>query len=30
MAFAWSRDGRLAVSRGTNTTDVVLIKNLSR
>lgn len=28
FAFAWSRDGRqLAVSRGTNSADVVLIKN---
>jgi eukaryotic-like serine/threonine-protein kinase len=25
--FAWSRDGRLALSRGTDTTDAVLIKN---
>jgi serine/threonine protein kinase/Tol biopolymer transport system component len=25
--FAWSRDGRLAFSRGTETTDAVLIKN---
>jgi serine/threonine protein kinase/Tol biopolymer transport system component len=25
--FAWSRDGRLALSRGTETTDAVLIKN---
>jgi serine/threonine protein kinase/dipeptidyl aminopeptidase/acylaminoacyl peptidase len=25
--FAWSRDGRLALSRGTDQTDVVLIKN---
>jgi len=25
--FDWSRDGRLALSRGTDTTDAVLIKN---
>jgi Tol biopolymer transport system component len=27
FAFSWSRDGRLALSRGTATTDAVLIKN---
>ena len=25
--FDWSQDGRLALSRGTDTTDAVLIKN---
>jgi eukaryotic-like serine/threonine-protein kinase len=28
--FAWSKDGKLAVSRGTSTSDIVLIRNLSR
>jgi eukaryotic-like serine/threonine-protein kinase len=28
--FAWSKDGKLAMSRGTSTSDIVLIKNLSR
>jgi hypothetical protein len=27
--FDWSRDGRLALSRGTDLTDAVLIKNFS-
>jgi hypothetical protein len=27
FSFDWSRDGRLALSRGTDTTDAVLIKN---
>jgi eukaryotic-like serine/threonine-protein kinase len=28
--FAWSKDGKLAVSRGTSSSDIVLIRNLSR
>ena len=27
FCFDWSRDGRLALSRGTDTTDAMLIKN---
>ncbi|MGA2536585.1 MAG: hypothetical protein ABSF53_11255 [Terracidiphilus sp.] len=27
FSFQWSRDGRVALSRGTETTDAVLIRN---